>query len=160
MTKTCLECHSKGYANNAMQQFDKVVELYNEKYGKPARAIMQALYSEKLLTATPFDEAIEVTYWQLSHRNGTLARHGAAMASPSMTWKGMSEVGSAFYGTFLDQVRAVAGTERGAALIAKYVSGSEHHDWLNHPDKGNPILGFGSSPRPEPDQGQGQGEDQ
>jgi hypothetical protein len=143
-----------------MQQFDKVVELYNEKYGKPARAIMQALYSEKLLTATPFNEAIEVTYWQLSHRNGTLARHGAAMSSPSMTWKGMSEVGSAFYGTFLDQVRAVAGTERGAALIAKYVSGSEHHDWLNHPDKGNPILGFGSSPRPEPDQGQGQGEDQ
>ena len=143
MTKTCLECHSKAFVTNTMQQFDKVVELFNEKYGKPAQAIMQALYSENLLTPLPFDEPVEITYWKMWHNGGTLARHGAAMGSPSMTWKGISDVGSDFYGKFLDQVRAVAGAEKGNALIKTHVNDSEHHQWLNHPEKSNPILGFG-----------------
>jgi len=143
MTKTCLECHSKGFADNTMQQFDKVVELYNEKYAKPAQAIMQALYSENMLTPLPFDEPVEITYWKLWHDSGTLARHGAAMGSPSMTWKGINDLGSDFYGKFLDQVRAVAGMDKGNALIKTHVRDSEHHQWLNHPGKSNPILGFG-----------------
>ncbi len=143
MTKTCLECHSKNFANNAMQQFDNVVELFNEKYGKPAQEIMRELYAENLLTPLPFDEPVEVTYWKLWHNSGTMARHGAAMGSPSMTWKGMNDVGTEFYGTFLPQVETVAGKEKGAALIKKHVHDSEHHDWLNHPDKSSPILGFG-----------------
>ena len=143
MTKTCLECHSKAFANNAMRQFDKVVELFNEKYGKPAQAIMQELYSDNLLTPLPFDEPLEMTYWKLWHNSGTLARHAAAMGSPSMTWKGINDVGSDFYGKFLDQVRSVAGAEKGNALIRQHVNDSEHHDWLNHPNKANPILGFG-----------------
>jgi hypothetical protein len=143
MTKTCLECHSKVFVNNTMQQFDNVVELFNEKYAKPAQAIMQALYSENLLTPLPFDEAIENTYWKLWHNSGTLARHGAAMGSPSMTWKGMNDVGSDFYGKFLGQIREVAGNEKGNALIKEHVNDSEHHEWLNHPGKSNPILGFG-----------------
>jgi hydroxylamine dehydrogenase len=143
MTKICLECHSKNFANNAMLQFDNVVELFNEKYGKPAQAIMQQLYSENLLTPLPFDEPLELTYWKLWHNSGTLARHGAAMGSPSMTWKGINDVGSDFYGRFLGQIRDVAGEEKGNALIKEHVRDSEHHDWLNHPGKSNPILGFG-----------------
>ena len=65
------------------------------------------------------------------------------MASPSNTWEGMSAVGSLFYGQFLTQVLEVAGPEKGAALIKQYVKESEHHDWLNHPKKSNPILGYG-----------------
>ena len=53
-----------------MKQFDGVVHLYNEKFGKPARAIMQELYSQKKLTPTPFDEPIEFTYWELWHDEG------------------------------------------------------------------------------------------
>ena len=143
MSRACLECHSKGFTKNAMAQFDNVVELYNEKYGKPAQAIMQELYSENLLTPLPFDEPLEITFWSLWHTSGTLARHGAAMGSPSMTWKGMSDLGSDFYGKFLTQVREVAGKEKGDAIIKKHINGSEHHDWLNHPKKANPILGFG-----------------
>ena len=143
MSKTCLECHSKGFTNNAMAQFDNVVELFNEKYAKPAQAIMQELYSAGLLTPLPFDEPIEMTYWNLWHSSGTLARHGAAMGSPSMTWKGMSKVGSSFYGKFMSQIREAAGQDKGDALIKKHISGSKHHDWLNHPNKANPILGFG-----------------
>jgi hypothetical protein len=143
MTKTCLECHSKNFASNAMQQFDKVVELYNEKYGKPAQAIMQALYSDNLLTPLPFDEPLEITYWKLWHDGATRARHGAAMGSPSQTWKGMSDVGTLFYGKFLSQVYEVAGKDKAEALFKQYINESEHHDWMNHPNKSNPILGYG-----------------
>ena len=143
MVKTCLECHSKNYVIGAMKQFDNVVELYNEKYGKPALQIMQALYSEELLTPLPFDEPLEVTYWNIGHRGGTRARHGAAMTSPSNIWHGMADVATLFYGTFLIQVREVAGSERGEAIIKKYINQSEHHKWLNNPGKITPLLGYG-----------------
>ncbi|NOQ77776.1 MAG: hypothetical protein GQ546_00075, partial [Gammaproteobacteria bacterium] len=71
------------------------------------------------------------------------ARHGAAMSSPSNTWEGMSEVGSLFYGKFLTQVREVAGPEKAKELIKQHIKESEHHEWLNNPDKANPILGYG-----------------
>jgi hypothetical protein len=101
------------------------------------------------LTPLPFDEPLEITYWNLWDGNGALARHGAAMGSPAMTWKGMKGVGSDFYGKFLAQLLEVAGQERGEALIAEYVTSSAHHDWLNHPQKGNPILGYGKGKRDE-----------
>jgi len=144
MSKVCLECHGKPFARNFMKQFDNVVELYNEKFGKPAQAIMQALYSEKKLTPAPFDEPLEYTYWELWHDEGARARHGAAMASPNHTWwEGMYVVGRNFYSKFLPQVREVAGEEKGNALIEKYVLSLPDHQWLKEPDKGNPILGYG-----------------
>lgn len=143
MLKTCLECHSKNYVNGAMKQFDNVVELYNEKYGKPARDIMQALYADNLLTPLPFDEPLEISYWNIWHKGGTRARHGAAMASPSNIWQGMSDVATLFYGTFLTQVREVAGPEKGEALIKQYIKESEHHSWMNNPGKVTPVLGYG-----------------
>ncbi|MCK5665377.1 MAG: hypothetical protein KAI17_17940, partial [Thiotrichaceae bacterium] len=143
MLKTCLECHSKNYAQGAMKQFDNVIEMYNEKYGKPSRDIIQALYADNLLTPLPFDEPLEITYWSMAHRGGTRARHGAAMTSPSNIWQGMADVATLFYGQFLTQVREVAGPEKGEALIKRYVNDSEHHDWLNHPDKASPLLGYG-----------------
>jgi len=143
MTKVCLECHSKGFANNAMQQFDNFVELYNDKYGKPAQAIMQALYDNNLLTPLAFDEAIEHTYWKLWHNEGTRARHGAAMGSANIAWwEGMHEVATTFYGTFLVQVREVAG-KKGDALIEEYITASEYHQWLkNSQQSGKNVLGF------------------
>lgn len=143
MVKTCLECHSKNYVTGAMKQFDNVIELYNEKYGKPARDIMQALYAENLLTPLPFDEPLEITFWSIGHRGGTRARHGAAMTSPSNIWEGMADVATLFYGQFLTQVREVAGPEKGKALIKRYVNDSEHHNWLNNPGKITPFLGYG-----------------
>ncbi len=143
MLKTCLECHSKNYANGAMNQFDNVIELYNEKYAKPSRDIMQALYADNLITPLPFDEPLEITYWSLWHRGGTRARHGAAMASPSNIWEGMVDVATLFYGQFLTQVREVAGPEKGDSLIKRYINESDHHSWLNNPDKMSPVLGYG-----------------
>ena len=127
-----------------MDQFDSVVELYNEKFGKPAQAIMQALYSMKLITPAPFDDPIEFTYWRLWHDEGTKARHGAAMMSPNLAWwEGMHLVSQNFYGEFLPQLRELAGEGKAQALIEEHVTSSEHHSWLKSPEKPNPILGYG-----------------
>lgn len=142
MTVVCLECHGKGFVKDFMGQFDDVVELYNSKFGQPAQALMGELYRRKLISPAPFDDPIEFTYWELWHDEGARARHGAAMASANHTWwEGMYVVARNFYGKFLPQVRAIAGPDADA-LIAQYVSG-DGHQWLKHPEKGNPLLGNG-----------------
>ena len=147
MSMVCLECHGKAFAKSFMAQFDSVVELYNEKFGKPARAIMEALYDRKLLTPAPFDEPIEFTYWELWHDEGARARHGAAMASPNHAWwEGMYLVSRNFYSKFLPQVRAVAGSEAEALIQEHVKSVEQHHGWLNRPDAANPILRHGMKP--------------
>ncbi|MEW8505118.1 MAG: multiheme c-type cytochrome [Candidatus Thiodiazotropha sp.] len=143
MQLVCLECHSKTFTESFMDQFDDVVELFNEKFGMPAKQIMQALYSEGLLTPTPFDEPIEFIYWELWHDEGARARHGASMASANHTWwEGMYLVGRNFYSRFLPQVEQIAGSEKAASLIQTYVKSNEHHQWLEQPQKSNPILGY------------------
>lgn len=144
MTLVCRECHGKDFADAFMKQFDNVVHLYNEKFGKPAQAIMQDLYSQQILTPTPFDEPIEFTYWELWHDEGSRARHGASMGSPNHAWwEGMYVVGRNFYSRFLPQVREVAGKEAGDRLIAKHVESLEQHAWLQKPQASSPLLGVG-----------------
>ncbi len=143
MSTVCLECHGKPFVKNQMQQFDGVVELYNEKFGKPAQAIMQALYKAEKLTPTAFDEALEYTYWELWHDEGARARHGAAMASPNHAWwEGIYLVGRNFYSKFLPQVREVAGAELAKTLIDKHVQSVEGHQWLQNPQQSSPLLGY------------------
>jgi hypothetical protein len=143
MSMVCLECHGKTFTEGFMQQFDDVVELYNAKFGEPARAIMAELYEEGYLTPLPFDEPLEFTYWELWHDEGARARHGASMGSPNHAWwEGMYLVGRNFYSRFLPQVREVAGESAGA-LIERHLNGGEHHQWLKDPSAVNPILGLG-----------------
>lgn len=144
MTLVCRECHGKEFADAFMKQFDDVVKLYNDKFGKPARAIMADLYAQKKLTPTPFDEAIEFTYWELWHDEGARGRHGAAMASPNHTWwEGMYMVGRNFYSRFLPQVREAAGVDA-EAIIKRHLGTSEQHRWLQSPNAQSPILGVGA----------------
>lgn len=144
MSQVCLECHGKGFTAGFMRQFDNVVELYNEKFGEPATAVMRALYEEKLLTPAPFDEPIEFTYWELWHDEGARARHGASMMSPNHAWwDGMYLVARNFYSRFIPQVLEVAGKERGKALLADQVASRDGHAWLASPETPNPILGYG-----------------
>lgn len=148
MSAVCLECHSKEFTKSFMRQFDDVVELYNDKFGKPAQAIMQALYAEGKLTPAPFDEPIEFIYWELWHDEGARARHGASMGSPNHAWwEGMYIVGRNFYSRFLPEVRAL-GAE---ALIEQHVKANPNHAWLNDTSKPNPILGY-PMPAEEPEQ--------
>ncbi|MCG6896750.1 MAG: hypothetical protein LJE61_03715 [Thiocapsa sp.] len=143
MTLVCLECHGKGFTESFMKQFDSVVELYNSKFGEPARAIMAGLYDRGLLTPTPFDEPIEFMYWELWHDEGARGRHGASMMSPNHAWwEGMYLVGRNFYSAFLPGARALA-KEHTGTLVDAVLRGSEHHRWLDQPDQTSAILGLG-----------------
>ena len=113
---------------------------------------MQELYSQKRLTPTPFDEPIELTFWELWHDEGARARHGASMMSPNHAWwEGIYVVGRNFYGRFLPQLREVAGADADA-LIERHIGSLKQHAWLKAPNRGSPLLGVG---RPEPSTGAG-----
>jgi len=156
MGLVCLECHSKGFTQGFMTQFDNVVELYNAKFGVPAEAIMAGLYEQGLLTPLPFDEPLEFTYWELWHDEGARARHGASMASPNHAWwEGMYLVGRNFYSRFLPEARALAGSRAGELVDSRLADG-KHHAWLRNPRQPSPILGYAPpepelAPKPEPE---------
>ena len=102
MREVCIHCHSGDNVEKFFKQFDAAVRLYNTKFAKPAKTIMDQLYKEKLLTRTPFDERIEWDYYLLWHNQGRRARHGAAMMGADYVhWHGFFDVAETFYTAFL-----------------------------------------------------------
>lgn len=107
MQDVCTQCHAGSHVTAHYKQFDATVNLYNDKFARPAKEIMDALIAAKAITATPFDDKIEWTYYELWHHEGRRARHGAAMMGPDyVQWHGMYEVAKTFYTEFLPQARA------------------------------------------------------
>jgi len=130
MQTICKQCHGATFIEGAYRQFDGVVDLYNEKFAAPAKAIIADLKKRGLLTAPDFDEPIEWTWWELWHHEGRRARHGAAMQGPDYTWwHGMYEVSKHFYEEFIPQLKEVAGSELASELLEKYVYVQEGHQW-------------------------------
>ncbi len=108
MKDVCSNCHASGWIDNFYKQYDSTIELYNEKFGKPAKAIMDKLRADKKLTPTPFDEHIEWTYYELWHHQGRRARMGTAMMGPDYTqWHGFYEVAKTFYTEFVPEAEAL-----------------------------------------------------
>ena len=98
MQSVCQTCHSSNYVAGFYRQYDDVIELYNEKFAKPARAIMGKLKEAGKINSTPFDEQIDWTYFFLWHHEGRRARNGASMMGPDYTqWHGFYEVAHRFY---------------------------------------------------------------
>lgn len=129
MLMVCNQCHSNTFTGSFYQQFDQVVEIYNEKFGIPAKGIMEALYEAGKLTKKPFDDKLEWIYYELWHREGRRLRHGASMMGPDYVWsKGMYDLARHFYTEFLPEVKAVAGDKLAKELVEEYVS--ESHEWL------------------------------
>src|SRR5574337_1103501 len=54
MQDVCFNCHATGWVDNFYKQYEGTIELYNEKFAKPAKGIMDKLYAAKKLTKTPF----------------------------------------------------------------------------------------------------------
>ncbi len=105
MQNVCKQCHTRAYIDNFYVQYDNVVNLYNDKFGKPALEMMNLLKSTGLLTAVNFDEKIEWTYFLLWHHEGRRARMGAAMMGPDYTqWHGNFEVAERMYTEFIPEV--------------------------------------------------------
>lgn len=124
MKDVCSACHQAGWVENFYAQYEGTIQLYNEKFAGPAKDIMDRLYTEKKLTATPFDEPIEWTFYELWHHEGRRARMGTAMMGPDFTqWHGFYEVAKHFYNKFLPEAEELS------PGVTATVLAREEHRW-------------------------------
>jgi hypothetical protein len=139
MQDVCASCHATGWVENFYRQYDLTVDLYNEKFAKPARAIMDKLHDDGKLSATPFDEKLEWTFYELWHHEGRRARMGTAMMGPDFTqWHGFYEVAKHFYNEFLPEADHL---QPGVSQIAL---SQDWHRWKTglKPEEVKQILDF------------------
>lgn len=131
MQDVCAGCHATGFITGFYRQFDDLVDLYNEKFARPATAIMVELRQAGKLTPGEFDEKLEWIYYELWHHEGRRARHGASMSGPDYTWwHGMYEVAKSFYQHFIPEVKRVAGEPLATQLLEKHVYSQPGHRWV------------------------------
>lgn len=124
MQDVCSNCHATGWVENFYKQYENTVDLYNEKFAKPAKSIMDKLRAANKLTTTPFDEKIEWTYYELWHHQGRRARMGTAMMGPDYTqWHGFYEVAKNFYTEFIPEA------EHLLPGVSAEVMNSPYHQW-------------------------------
>lgn len=124
MQDVCSNCHATGWVENFYKQYESTIQLYNEKFAKPAKSIMDKLYASGKLTRTPFDEKIEWEYYELWHHAGRRARMGTAMMGPDYTqWHGFFEVAEIFYMQFIPEA------ERLMPGVTADIMNSGYHKW-------------------------------
>lgn len=137
MKSMCLNCHNDTHVDNFYKQFDDLVALFNDKFGKPAAKMMADLTADGVLKANaPFEHELQWTYYELWHHEGRRARHGAAMMGPDYThWHGMYEVSKHYYMKFLPQAIEAA-AKRSPAMKKKYerivnqILTQDEHIWI------------------------------
>jgi len=137
MKGVCRNCHNETHIDNFYKQFDALVSLYNEKFAKPAKAIMKELVADGVLNPNvPFEHKVQWVFWELWHHEGRRARHGASMMGPDYThWHGMYEVAKHFYLKFLPAVREAA-AQKSTEMEEKYkkkieeLLSQDEHEWL------------------------------
>ncbi|MBI3564385.1 MAG: hypothetical protein HY079_04225 [Elusimicrobia bacterium] len=137
MSAVCANCHAKQFTDNFYEQFDSLVTLYNDKFAKPSKAIIDELTADGVLSAkAPFEHEVQWDFWELWHHQGRRARHGASMMGPDYThWHGMYEVAKTFYKDFLPHV-VKAAEEKSPALGKKWrakidaLIARDEHVWL------------------------------
>jgi len=130
MQEVCRQCHDQGFVKGAYAQFDDVVTLYDDKFAKPGRAILEELRKAGRITPADFDDPIEWTWYEIWHHQGRRARHGAAMQGPDYTWwHGLYEVSKAFYEEYIPQAKELAGPELSKQIMNEYLFSQAGHLW-------------------------------
>ncbi len=135
MKDVCLHCHTNEYVGNFYKQYDDFVVLYNEKFGKPGKKIIDELRKQGLLTPKEFDEEIEWSWYYLWHHEGRRARMGASMMAPDYAhWHGTYEVAERFYQQVIPQAREIArhAGEKGKPVlrVIDEILARPEHQWL------------------------------
>ncbi|HLF97510.1 MAG TPA: multiheme c-type cytochrome [Methylococcaceae bacterium] len=136
MKNVCTSCHGTNTVEAFYEQFDGLVNLYNNKFAIPGQKLMTIALKEKLLTETAFDEKLEWTWYLLWHHEGRRARHGASMQGPDYThWHGTFEVAHRWYTEMVPEVQELieksekAGKHEGAQKLKAALD-----EILNSPD--------------------------
>jgi hypothetical protein len=125
MKDVCHSCHNPNYVNNFYQQYDVGIELYNEKFARPAKDIIEKLQAANVTNPTPFNEDIEWTYYFLWHYEGRETRNGLAMMGPNyVQWHGFSDLARLFYMEFIPE------SERLLPGVTKEIMARPEHEWF------------------------------
>jgi hypothetical protein len=131
MKDTCRQCHTPDFVDAFYTTFDDTIEMWNEKFAKPAQRVMSALRERGKLTKTPFDEELEWTFFRLWHHEGRRARMGVSMQGPDYTqWHGFFEVAENFYFKFLPQAEHAAHGDAAVMKVIREVRDMGEHAWL------------------------------
>lgn len=92
MKALCLQCHTQPHVDAYYTRATDVLLATNDKVAQ-AKAIVDELRAEGLLTPEPFDEEIEFLYFDLWHYFGRTAKHGAFMGGADFVqWHGNYEI--------------------------------------------------------------------
>ena len=127
MRTVCASCHSEQIVERFFTQMDQGINLYNDKFGKPAKAAMDRLLMMKKITPTPYDEKIEWIFYELWHHEGRRARHGLSKVAPDFVhWQGFYEVVKSFYTKFVPAVRELS------PEVATELMSQDAHKWVQN----------------------------
>lgn len=92
MQGICIECHNENFIFSFYTDADKATERVNEWVLESQKMIVP-LQEASLLTAAPFDEPIDFTFFNLWHHWGRTAKFGTWMQGPDYAqWHGAYEV--------------------------------------------------------------------
>lgn len=92
MQGVCLDCHNQTFIENLYEAADIATERVNE-WVVESDNLIAPLQEKGLLTAEPFDEPIDYTYFELWHHWGRTAKFGVWMQGPDYSqWHGAYEV--------------------------------------------------------------------
>jgi hypothetical protein len=126
MQDVCLSCHNPNYVDNFYAQYDAGIELYNEKFAKPAKQIMDRLREDGTIDPTPFNEEIEWIYFYLWHHEGRRARNGIAMMGPDyVQWHGFYDIAERFY------IEMIPEAEHLKPGVSRDIMEREEHRWFS-----------------------------
>lgn len=134
MKQVCLTCHTATWVDNFYVQYDEAVELYNNKYAKPAVTLYNFLKKEELVDGVPMNEEMDYLFFEIWHHEGRRARHGASMMGPDyVQWHGFYELSRNMYTHFLPlaiELGEKAGKRKGVEeFIKQTLRGPDGSDW-------------------------------
>jgi len=92
MQAVCMQCHNEQFIDAFYADGDKLVDRVNE-WVKQSDQMMAEAKDAGLVTAEPFDQPLDFTYFELWHHYGRTAKFGAWMQGPDYTqWHGGYEI--------------------------------------------------------------------
>ena len=139
MQDVCEACHTEDYVNNFYIQYDSMIDLYNNKYAIPGKALMAA--AKPLLKKAKFSNKVEWTWFELWHHEGRRARMATSMMAPDYThWHGTYDLAKHWYTKFVPQLEDLiakgnkAGGDKAKAADALQkkldeILSNEDHKW-------------------------------
>jgi hypothetical protein len=88
MKQVCSQCHTSGTINRVYTQAEAVVQTTNQKVSE-AKALVDGLRTQGLVSGPPFSQPIDFIYFDLWHYDGRTAKHGAFMGGADFVqWHG------------------------------------------------------------------------